>query len=236
MEVRLDPSVTAEEASDTRIDLGDGLDDRQRRIVRMCLLGMVVFGIGSTIGAMSVLYLSTHFPLLLIALSPTGRHLILVAPTVHPGAFLAVGTLRRLAFYVLCFVLGRTLGSRALAWLETRSRGAARFVEWLDRIFQRAKYPAVFLLPGPIMSTIAGNAKMSFGTWLPLIAGGVLVRMVAYIWFGEWLREPIERLLEWFDEYWVPGTIVLGVGTLFYQWLRRDRWKGGPLDTDGRPD
>ena len=125
-----------QEASDNPIDMGADLDDRQRQLVRICILGMVVLGVGSMIGAMSVLYLSTHFPLLLIALSPTGRHLILVAPIVHPAAFLAVGTLRRLTFYVLCFFLGRTLGSRALAWLETRSRGAARFVEWLDRIFQ----------------------------------------------------------------------------------------------------
>ena len=115
-----------------------------------------------------------------------------------------------LAFYVPCFILGRTLGSRALAWLETRFRGAARFVQWLDRIFQRAQYPAVFFLPGPIMSTIAGNAKMPVATWLPLIACGVVLRMVVVVWFGEWLREPIERLLELFDEL----TVLLSFQSL----------------------
>ena len=160
-------------ASETPADVETGLDDSQRRVVRLCLIGLAVLGTGSMIGAMSVLYLANHFPLLLIALSPTGRHLILVVPTVHPAAFVAVATLRRLAFYVPCFILGRTLGSTALAWLETRFRGAARFVQWLDRIFQRAQYPAVFFLPGPIMSTIAGNAQMPVATWILLIACGL---------------------------------------------------------------
>lgn len=204
-----------------------GLDDSQRRVVRLCLMILAVLWMSSMIGAMSVLYLANHFPLLLIALSATSRHLILVAPTVHPAAFVAVATLRKLAFYVPCFILGRTLGSAALSWLDTRFRGAARFVHWLDRIFQRAKYPAVFLLPGPIMSTIAGNSGMRVAIWVPLIACGVVLRMVIVLWFGEWLREPIERLLEWFDEYWIPGTIALVAGTLLYQWVRRARASRG---------
>ena len=223
-----------ERASETPVDVETGLDDDQRRIVRLCLIGLAVLSIGSMIGAMSVLYLANHSPLLLIALSPTGRHLILVVPTVHPGAFVAVATLRRLAFYVPCFILGRTLGSTALAWLETRFRGAAQFVQWLDRIFQRAQYPAVFFLPGPIMSTIAGNAKMPIAAWLPLIACGVVLRMVVVVWFGEWLREPIERVLELFDEYWIPGTIVLVAGTALYQWRRRTGRSGAPRKHEGR--
>ncbi len=221
-------------ASETPVDVETGLDDSQRRVVRLCLIGLAVLGIGSMIGAMSVLYLANHFPLLLIALSPIGRHLILVVPTVHPAAFVAVATLRRLAFYVPCFILGRTLGSTALAWLETRFRGAARFVQWLDRIFQRAQYPAVFFLPGPIMSTIAGNAQMPVATWIPLVACGLVLRMVVVVWFGEWLREPIERRLELFDEYWIPGTIVLVAGTALYQWRRRTGRTRAPREHKGR--
>lgn len=224
-----------ERTSEMPVDAEDGLDDRQRRVVRLCLVFLAVLSVGSIVGSMSVLYLSNYSPLLLIALSPTDGHLILVAPTVHPAAFVLVATLRRLAFYVPCFILGRTLGSTALAWLETRSRGAARFVQWLDRIFQRAKYPAVVFLPGPIMSTIAGNARMAFSAWLPLIVCGVVARGIVYVWFGEWLREPIERLLYWFDEYWVPGTIVLVAGTLVYQWRRRAAWTRGNLGHEERP-
>ena len=71
------------------------------------------------------------------------------------------------------------------------------------------------------MSTIAGNAQMPVAIWVPLVASGLVLRMVVVVWFGEWLREPIERLLALFDEYWIPGTIVLVASTALYQWRRR---------------
>jgi len=187
----------------------------------MCWIALGVLGTGSMIGATLVLYLANHFPLLLIALSPIGRHLILVAPTVHPAAFVTVATARRLAFYLPCYFLGRALGATALSWLDTRFRGAARFVGWLDRIFRRAPHPAVFLLLGPIMSTIAGNARMPLGTWVALVASGLAARMLVLVWFGEMLREPIESLLALFDEYWIRGTVVLVTATGLYQWQKR---------------
>lgn len=197
------------------------LDADQRRLVRRCLVVLATLSAGSIAGAASVLYLANHYPLLLIALSPIGRHLILIAPTVAPAPFVAVATLRSLAFYVPCYLLGRALGAKGLEWLETRNPKVARWVHWLNRLFQRARYPAVFLFPGPIMSAIAGNARMPGATWIAWIVSGLVVRMIVIVWFGEWLREPIEELLALFDEYWIPGTIVLVGGTLLYQWRKR---------------
>lgn len=219
--VEMDTRSASAQAAELPLEVEAAFDADQQRIVRVCLLALAALGAGSMIGAMSVLYLANHSPLLLIALSPIGRHLLLVAPTVSPAPFVAIATLRRLAFYLPCFLLGRTLGQRALLWLEARYRGAARFIRWLDRIFQRAPRPAVFLLLGPVMSTIAGNARMPLATWIPLVAAGLVLRMVVIVWFGEWLREPIEIVLSWFDEYWIPGTIVLVAGTGLYQWRKR---------------
>lgn len=214
-------SPTSGRVGHAEVGVEAGLEGDRRRIVRLCLMTLAILGTGSMIGATSVLYLANHFPLLLIALSPLGRHLILVVPTVHPAAFITVATLRRLAFYLPCFVLGGTLGSEALGWLETRFRGAAGFVRWLERLFHRARYPAVFLLPGPIMSTIAGKSQMPIITWISLVASGLVFRLIVIVWFGEWLREPIERLLVLFDDYWVPGTIALVAGAAIYQWRKR---------------
>jgi membrane protein DedA with SNARE-associated domain len=73
------------------------------------------------------------------------------------------------------------------------------------------------------MSTIAGKARMPIATWIPLVAGGLVLRMIVMVWFGEWLRDPIERLLALFDEYWIPGTIVLIIATGIYQVRKRQR-------------
>ena len=145
------------------------LSPEDRRIVRGCLIVLAVLGSGSLLGTASSLYLVNSLPLLLIALSPIGRNLILVAPTVNPVLFVTIATFRRTLFYLPCFYLGKTLGPAGLDWLERRAPGAERFVRWLERIFHRARHPAVFFLLGPAMSTIAGNSGMSVRVWLPLV-------------------------------------------------------------------
>jgi membrane protein DedA with SNARE-associated domain len=198
------------------------LSPEDRRIVRRSLLLLGVLSTGSLAGAASSLYLVNEAPLLLIALSPIGRHLVLVAPIVNPVAFVAVGTLRRLLFYLPCFFLGRTLGPSGLAWIGRRAPGAERFFRWLEDIFNRGRYVAVVCLIGPAMSTIAGNSGMSLRVWLPLVFTGLVLRMGLTLLFGEWMREPIEWLLARIDEYKLPGTIGLVGAILAYQlWARR---------------
>jgi membrane protein DedA with SNARE-associated domain len=198
-----------------------GLSREQRRIARRCLLVLGLLGGGSMVGVASSLYLVSHYPLLLIALSPIGRHLILVAPIVNPYAFIAVAVGRRTAFYLACFYLGRALGAAAIDWLEARWPRSARFVRWLERLFERWSYAAVFLLPGPAMSTIAGDSTIHVGVFLALLTAGLVLRMLIVIWIGDWLREPIEVLLAWIREYWLPGTIVLIAGIALYQRRKR---------------
>lgn len=193
----------------------------ERRTARRCAVILGVLGTGSWIGWASWMYLATHHPLLLIALSPLGRNLILVAPIVDPLAFLAVAVTRRMAFYLTSFHLGRALGPAGIPWLETRAARFARFVRWLERLFARAPRTVVLLLPGPGVSALAGISRMSTGLFAALATCGLVLRMLGVLLLGQWLREPIEAFLVLVDEYWVPGTVVMVSGLALYQWRRR---------------
>lgn len=171
-------------------------------------------------GSASSLYLVNHYPLLLIALSPLGRHLVLVAPIVDPVAFVGVAVLRRMAFYLACFQLGRALGPTGVVWLEVRAARFARFVRWVERLFARWSRTVVLLGTGPTVSALAGMSGMPLQLYTGLALVGLVVRMLLLLAFAEMLREPIEWLLALIDEYWVPGTALLVAGTLAYQWRR----------------
>ncbi len=174
----------------------------------------------------SSLYLVNNYPLLLIALSPLGRHLILVAPIVNPYAFVAVAVSRRAAVSIPCFYLGRALGPIAVQWLESRSPRAGRAIRWLERIFlrfEKAAFALVLLFPGPAISTIAGDSGMRSGVYLPMVIAGLVIRMLTTLWIADWLRGPILIVVRWIDQYWVPGTVVLVVGIAFYQWRQSVR-------------
>jgi membrane protein DedA with SNARE-associated domain len=197
------------------------LGPEERRTVRRCATALGVLGSGSLIGWAFWMYLVGHHPLLLIALSPLGRHLILVAPIVDPVAFVAVAVTRRMLFYLASFRLGRALGPAGIPWLEQRAARFARFVRWLERLFARAPRLVVLALPGPAISALAGMARMHQGLFAALAVCGLAVRMLLVVALGAWLREPIEAFLVLVDEYWVPGTLVMLSLVALHQWRRR---------------
>ncbi len=97
------------------------LTTEERKTTRLCLTVLGVLGTGSMVGVAFSLYLVNHHPLLLVALSPLGRHLLLVAPIVDPLAFVTVTVGRRMLFYLTSFHLGRALGPLGIPWIEACS-------------------------------------------------------------------------------------------------------------------
>jgi len=192
----------------------------QMVLARRCLWALGILSAGSALGVASSLYLVNHAPLLLVGLSPLGRHVVLAAPVSHPLALLIVVVARRLLFYTALFYLGRALGPSGIDWLEARSARAARFVRWLERLFARASHLVVLVLAGPTVSALAGISGMRKRVFLPLVATGLVARMAVLIGFADWLRGPIEQLLALIDEYWIPGTVILASGVAFFQWRR----------------
>jgi membrane protein DedA with SNARE-associated domain len=136
---------------------------------------------------------------------------------VNPVAFVLVGTLRRLCFFLPCFYLGDTLGESGLVWLESRSERMGRFIRWLERLFKISPRVMIFLFPGPGMSTLSGISGMPIQVYAPLVCAGLVLRMIGFILLAEWLRDPLEAMLAWIDENWLPGTVIMLIGIVIYR-------------------
>ncbi len=214
----MESTASANEVPPIEVPPGAGLSTEQRKLARRCLSLLGLLSTGTMVGVASSLYLVGHYPLLLIALSPIWRHLIVVAPMVHPLAFVGVAVGRRMVFGIACFYLGRALGPTALDWLEARAPRAARFYRWLDRVFRRASRLVVFLMPGPGVSALAGSSGMPASVFVPLIALGLTLRMLIVVALGEYFRAPIEALLGLINEYWIPGTVLLVLALALFRW------------------
>ena len=184
--------------------------------------------VASGVGLLSSAYLVNHHPLLLIALSPIGRHLVLVVPKLNPVALILVAGLRRLAFYLACFFLGRALGPPGVAWLEQRAVRFARIVRWIETWFARAPRLVVLFFAGPTVSALAGMGGMSVVTYLSLAVPSLLARLLLLLGFGQLLREQIEGFLVWIDAHWVAITALMVLGLGLFQGWRFLRAKGAP--------
>jgi hypothetical protein len=199
----------------------DGLDPESLKLALRSLSVLGVLGTGSLLGVALSLYLVTHFPLLLVLLSPLGRHVMLAVPLVDPVLLVATVTLRRLVFYLASFQLGRALGPSGIPWLEQRAARFARFVRWLERLFARAPRSVVLFGSGPTVSALAGIHGLRTDVFIGLALVSLLVRMSLIVALGEWLRAPLEEALAVVDAYWVPGTVVLVTGIALHQWRQR---------------
>jgi membrane protein DedA with SNARE-associated domain len=205
-------------------------------MARRCLTLLGALWLLSTAGRAFSLYLVTHYPLLLVAMSPMGSHVLLAAASANPVALLVITTTRRLLFYLGTFYLGRALGQRAVQWVENRARHFGRFVRFIERLFARAPRLVVLFAAGPTVSALAGMSGMPLSLYLSLATLGLAVRLWIWISFAELLRAPIEQLLVWINEYWVPGTIVLVTIIGLTQWrsvrqARSERARLDELDT-----
>jgi hypothetical protein len=197
------------------------LDSEEQRIIRLSLSALGILGTGSLVGAAFSLALVTHAPLLLVALSPLGRHIVLAAAKVDPVALVAVVVVRRMLFYLASFHLGRALGPRGIPWIEARAARLGAFVRWLERLFARASHTVVLLMAGPTVSALAGISGMRTGVFVGLASLSLVGRMLLVLGFAAWMREPIEAVLAWIDQYWLPGTIVMVLMVAAYRFGRR---------------
>ncbi|NNL66322.1 MAG: hypothetical protein HKP30_08775 [Myxococcales bacterium] len=179
---------------------------------------LAVLAAGSLGGVAASLYLVNQAPLLLVLLSPIGRHVMLVAPLVDPWVLIPAVAARRMLFYLASFHLGRALGDPAIVWLEARAGAFGRFVRWVEGLFVRWGKGLVLVATSPTVSVLAGISGMRARTFAALAIPGLLVRLWVMVQFAELLRGPIEALLAWIDEHWLPGTVVLVTVIALHRW------------------
>ena len=204
------------------------LSGEQQRQMRICLIVFGVLAVAGWAGVLGFGYLVTDAPLWLIALSPLNRHLVLVAPKVAPWAFVSVGVTRRLLTCATSFGLGRAVGKGAIAWVAHNSPRTHRIVVWLERLFDRSAYVAILLLPGSVISLLAGISGMRLPVFLLVASAGLVLRMLVILKLGQWLLEPIEWLLDQIAQHRLELTLAIVALVVLYQWRSRSQSRSRP--------
>ncbi len=200
------------------------LSSEDRRVVRLCFMVLGVLTLCMWTGIAVSPYMVNNHPLLLIALAPVSRHVVLVVPVVGVAAMIMVAGLRHMAFTTFAFILGRTIGEPGIVWLEARAEKTGRFVRWLQGFFNRWGYFAVFVFPLGAMAAIAGMARMNPKGFFSVAIAGVVVRLGLLALVASSLREPILWFLELVRRWQGPATlgcVALVAVWQFWKWRKR---------------
>jgi membrane protein DedA with SNARE-associated domain len=190
-------------------DAEPGADARPRLPRRKLILivgPIVVLAIVGTVTTALTPALAAKHPLLLIALEARNRNLVL-AREVDFLPFLLVATFRRTLTDPLYYLLGYYYGDAAVRWLEVKA-GMGSYARLMERVFQKAAYPAVFLFPGAVVCAMAGVIRMRFPVFMALNLGGTLTAVVCLKLFGDAVASPVEALIDFFDRNLLTTTII----------------------------
>lgn len=195
---------------------------------------LAIFTIAGTIGVAFMPYFLSRAPLLLVALSPLFRHLVLVSPSVDLASLLAVAVPRHFAPDPFVYLLGRDYGPLAVEWVETNSPGLGRWIRMLEKLFARVGPLALLVSPDIAVSTLAGAARVPFAVFCAMNLLGTVGNVIVARWFGVALEGEIRAVVGFFQAHLVAVTIAsLGIVAGFNWYSSRKRPSPGKDGTDG---
>ncbi len=217
------------------------MPEPDRRIVTLLVVLVVAFWIlGTVANALAPTLIADH-PLVLVALEPRNRYLLLTAGRVDLVPYVLFATFRRIASDPVYFALGLLYGDRAIRWMEDQAgeRGG-RVVRFVERTYRRASIPMVFLFPGLVVCVLAGATGMRVRTFLVANLSGTVAAVIALRVFAEQLEPVILPVTDWIDANQRALTL-LSVGLVVAYLVYQRQRGGGEVDairrlTDSRDD
>jgi membrane protein DedA with SNARE-associated domain len=176
----------------------------------------------SYIGDILAAALATDHPLVLLAMNPRSRNLVLVTNQLDAVSYYLVGGVRLLLSDPLYFLLGYFYGDAAVRWLERKSPSYGPMARAVERFFGRFGHPLVFIAPNPYICLFAGASGMGVATFAILNVTGTITRLYLVRRVGETFESPIDNVLDFIREYRTP-LIILSVVLVAFTILNERR-------------
>ena len=200
-----------------------------RKTLTLIVAPIIVIFVVGTIGNMIHPTLLVNAPLLLVAMEPRFRYMLLVAPRVELVPFMVIVLIRRLFADPFLFALGRLYGDSGVRWMERQLQDTIGWVRKVERGFGKAAWIFVLLWPGLVVCTLAGATGMRFATFIILnVVGTVVTTYLAYA-----ASDLVSTPVSWINSLYSGNQklflviSILSFGLMFL--TRRMQGKGEPL-------
>lgn len=192
---------------------------------RRLLVGLLVLLIAvDRAAAAGAPWLATHHPLLLAAVDPTDKAVIL-ALKVSLAALFPLAVLRRLFGQALYFLIGRRLGPEAKEWLQ--AHGAGGLLARVERVLGRWSYPIVFLAPRDVVCLLAGDMGIGWAPFLVVAAARDCAAVLLLRELSQAFAKQVDSVLSFLNTYALPATLVavalVGLQVMAQRRRRRSR-------------
>lgn len=189
------------------------------------VVGFVALVVCTNIAAASWAALDAEHPLKLLALSSRNRYLVLTVPALSDSflQWAVVGTLRLGAAAVVCHMIGRCYGDRALRWFWRFLGMPQEQVAKFEQQVAKAEWVVVpFFVGSNIIWALTGAAKTNWKRLAPMFAVGVGVRLALIWWLAKAFESQLRSVIDWTGRYQV-WIIVISVAVVVLANVRNFR-------------
>jgi hypothetical protein len=191
----------------------------------LALAGFVALVICTNVaGAVWARWIETN-PEGLLALSSRNRYLALaLAADVALWAYVLIATVRISLAFVVCHLIGRAYGDRALNWFTRYLGVTPEAIEGFQRGYAKAEIVLVpFFAGSNIVAVISGAHGTKPLRLAALLAVGLAGRLLLIWWLARLFEEQLVDFLEWLQRYqwWAVGISVAVVVLVNVRNLRR---------------
>lgn len=182
------------------------------------IVSFVILLVAANLGTVFWTRLVDDHPGALLALSPRNRHLVLTVPTdLHWTAWAAIGAARLALSAVVCHLLGRAYGDRALRWFWRYLGMPPEQVTKFEDGFARAEWVVVpFFVGSNIVWVLSGASRTPWKRLAPMAAVGIAARLALIRWLSSEFESQLRSVINFTTKYqlwFILGGIVVVVLT-----------------------
>lgn len=158
--------------------------------------------VSGTIGTNIGPALIDEHPVWVLLLSARNRNLFASVPFIDPLPYAVIGFVKVCLVGVVLYYVGRWFGHTAVEWTERQLGEMPTIYRWFERGLDRAGWAFVLFMPGSnLVCLMAGHRLMPRRRFLPLLAIGVVGKLI-FLWIGgKLLEDQIKWFLDVIDDY-----------------------------------
>ena len=175
----------------------------------VAFIGLVVC---TNIAAAGWASLHDSHPAGLLWLSSRNRFLVAVVPTGIPlWQWCLIATVRLGAAALVCHMIGRVYGDRALRWFWRFLGMPQEQVSKFEKAFDNAEWAVVpFFVGSNIVWVLSGAARSSWKRLVPLAVVGLAGRLALLWWLAKEFESQLNSVLRFVDRYqwWFLGGSI----------------------------
>jgi len=191
----------------------------RKAVLTFTTMLFVIGTIGSNIGPALV----DNHPSLVLALSSRNRNLFGSVPYIDVVPYAAIGFVRILIAGIALYFVGRWYGQKALGWVEGNLGELPAIYRWTEKAVDKGGSIALVLMPGSnVVCLLLGHKRMSVKRFIPLLAIGIVIKLVVLRLGGDQFEDQIRSFLSGIEQYqWYFVAVLFGIS--FFQSMRKGR-------------